>query len=59
MNAKHEIFRGGGNSYEPPIIESVMIAGEAGFQASGGYDAEIDGMNEENGTWQNLKTFIR
>ncbi len=51
MNAKHKIFRGGEFSYEPPIIESVMIAGESGFQASGGYDAEIDDMNEENGIW--------
>ncbi len=48
---KTQNFQGGGFSYEPPIIESVMIAGESGFQASGGYDAEIDDMNEENGIW--------
>lgn len=50
MNTKHKIFRGGKFSYEPPIIESVMIAGESGFQASG-YDAELDEMNEEDGIW--------
>lgn len=49
MNTNHKISRGK-FSYEPPIVESVMITGEAGFQASG-YGAEIDGMTENEEMW--------
>lgn len=48
MNVEHKILRGGESPYESPIIESVMITGEAGFYAS---SYETDDMTEENGTW--------
>ena len=48
MNTNHKILRGGESPYESPIVESVMITGEAGFYAS---SYETDDMTEENGTW--------
>ena len=48
MNTNRKNSRGGDFQYESPIIESVMITGEAGFYAS---SYETDPMTEENGTW--------
>ena len=48
MKTKKQIFEQTARAYCPPVLRTVPIVCEAGFQLSGN---ALDGMKDENETW--------